>query len=554
MTSFWRAGQRVPSLDALQEFVMTATSRDAAEPAILSPEAQAATLWTYVQLRARRFTSADALDVVKDLGEITHLDPKTLARQLQEALAQRRVSMKYTNALQAAARMLGNSSYHAPAVAQAAPPLLQLVSFASSLNRPVRDWKEGIQHFCGYAEGDQEGGGLHIYQMGFTPTSVTMGSPLSTAHDENGRAVPELQLQWSSDMESQLPAAIAGVETLRRRFEESGRAVVDGLAAAYYCLHNPHPDADPDDPVNSELVVIEVTPGPSFGDEVARGDEVKCWAELEKVHPKDRSPTYSLNEAAWVVEKCRYEWRLSTVRMGGASPSIVTRLLTEAESAKLFRRHRNAVTNERYFVAEDRVKALPSVATATEQLELDVEQLRKYSSNEFAQAMARQKRVSVDTLLKLAQVLKLADPSSLVRKPKRAELTLLRDDELLRTFISRVHDVVFEVPRRLSDEAVAEVDKAVDLMLTALKNDVVLADGKVHDAFPRQAPYMTYANQGKDMLARLKQLGLVVYAGVFTTVKPFRARDGWERNIKSGSSMKVERVLFLDVDLEEQAG
>jgi hypothetical protein len=215
---------------------------------------------------------------------------------------------------------------------------------------------------------------------------------------------------------------------------------------------------------------------------------------------------------------------------------------------------RDTVSNERYFVPEDRVKALPSVATATEQVELDVEQLRKYSSSEFAQAMAKEKRVSIDTLLKLAQVLKLANPSALVRKPKRAELTRLHDDELLRTFISRVHDVVYEVPRRLSDEVVAEVDKAADLLLTALKNDVVMADGKVHDAFPRQAPYMTYANQGKDMLARLKQLGLVVYAGVFTTVKPFRARDVRERNIKSSSSLKVEMVLFLDVDFEEQAG
>ena len=49
--------------------------------------------------------------VVSVLGEIFHLDPKTLARQLQEALAYRWVSMEYTNALQRAARMLGNTSY-----------------------------------------------------------------------------------------------------------------------------------------------------------------------------------------------------------------------------------------------------------------------------------------------------------------------------------------------------------------------------------------------------------------------------------------------------------
>jgi hypothetical protein len=548
MTSVWGAGQRVPSLDALLEFVMTANPRDAAEPAILSPEAQAATLWTFVQLKAPHFTSADALDVVRDLGDTTQADPKTLARRLQEALSRRRVSLKYTNALQAAARLLGSTSYHT--IARDAPPLLQLVSAFSSLNRPIKDWKEGIEQFCYWAEGDQEGGGFHVYQMGFTATSVTMGTPLMKATDKDGRPIPELQLQWSTQ-QSQLAEAIAGVETLRRRYEETGRAVVDGLAAAYFCLHNPHGDAHPLDPVNSELVVVEVAPGPSAGTEVARGDEVKCWAELEAVHPKDRAPSYSLNGATWVVEKCRYQWQLSTVRMDDGKPLIVNRPLTEAESAKLFRRHQNAVNNQRYFVPEDRVKALSSVATAGDEVELDGGQLRKYLSDEFARAMAPHKRVPVSTLVKLAAHLKLSDPSVLVRKPKRSDLSLLRDDELLRTFISRVHDVVYEVPRGLRDEAALEVDRVVDQLLTALKNDVVLLSGEVHDAFPRQAPYMTYANQGKDMLERLKDLGLVVYAGVFTTVKPFRARTVREHNIKTSSSLKVERVLFLDVDFAQ---
>lgn len=75
-----------------------------------------------------------------------------------------------------------------------------------------------------------------------------------------------------------------------------------------------------------------------------------------------------------------------------------------------------------------------------------------------------------------------------------------------------------------------------------------LADGKVHDAFPRQATYMTNANQGKDMLARMKQLGLVVYAGVFTTAKTVRARDGWgvqhqERFLYEGRKGSVPRCL-----------
>lgn len=532
---------------------MTAPFRDEAEPVVLSPEAQAATLWTFIQAKARRFTSAEALEVVTSLGDISQFDLKDLARRLKAALSERRVSLKYISALKVAAQMQGHASYHAPSVAATRPALLQLVSAAKWLNRPIRDWKEGIEQFCCFAEGDQEAGSLHsIYQVGFTPTSVTMGTPRMTAVDEAGRPVAELQLQWA-EQDSLLAAAIAGVETMRRRYEEAGRAIIDGLAAAQFCLHNPHTDAHPDDPANSELVVIDVTPGPGIGDEVARGDEVKCWAELEFLHPAEKSPVQSLDDAIWVLDKCRYEWRLSTIRMDGVTPWLVTRPLTTAESARLFRRHRNAVVNRRYFDNEDRVKALPSVTTATQQVELDLEYLRKYMSNEFARELTHQRRVSVDMLVKLAQVLKLQDPSVLVRKPKRSELRLLRDDELLRAFISRVHDVVCEIPRRLSDDVAIEVNKAVDSILSGLKMDVILANGEVHNTFPRTPPYMVYANQGKDALSRLQELGLVVYAGVFTTVKAFRPRGAARGNLRSTSSMKIEQVLFLDVDVADSA-
>ncbi|MCY1211884.1 hypothetical protein D9M72_236050 [compost metagenome] len=191
------------------------------------------------------------------------------------------------------------------------------------------------------------------------------------------------------------------------------------------------------------------------------------------------------------------------------------------------------------------------MAAATQQVELDLEQLRKYMSNEFASALLHQRRVSVDVLVKLAQVLNLQDPSVFVRKPKRSELTLLRDDELLRTFISRVHDVVCEIPRRLSDDVAIEVNKAADSMLSGLRMDVVLANGDVYNSFPRTPPYMIYVNQGKDAMRRLQELGLLVYAGVFTTVKPFRPRGVAQSNIRSTSSMKVEQVLFLDVDVAD---
>ncbi len=181
-------------------------------------------------------------------------------------------------------------------------------------------------------------------------------------------------------------------------------------------------------------------------------------------------------------------------------------------------------------------------------VELDMDQLSKFMSYDLVQAMAIQRRMSVDQFIKLAQVLKIADPSVLIRKPKRSELVLLTHDEMLRTFISRIQDVVYEAPRRLSEEVVAEIDDAVIMFSTALKMDMIMADGSVQEGFPRNDPYLAYANQGKELLSRLSKLGLVAYAGLFTTVSPFRVRSMRHDNIENPWTLTLDLVLFLDVD------
>lgn len=537
---------------------MTTRAPIAVTAATTSPEAQAFSLWTFVQLRAPGFTSADALDLVRELAPAATEPIKSLATRLQRLLASRGVAIKRTNALNAAARLLGHQSWHC-VPKHASPAPLQLVSAFSDLNRPLHSWKEAIECFCDWCDGDVIGGGMHVYQIGFGKSSVTFDSPFTSSTDREGKVAHQLEIRWPTESPGQLAAAISGIETMRRRYEETGKGIVDGLAAAQFCLQTPHTDTHPDDPINSELVVVEVTPGPSYGDEVARGDEVKCWSELEKVHPKEDSPTYSLDEGRWVIGKCIYEWHLSTVRMQGPVSSVLTRSLTATETGRLFRRHQQAVRSGLYFCREDKVKRLHSVDVHSQLIEVDWEIVTSKffdkfgsGSSELAHEFARRGRFAVAELLNLAKLLEVDDPSILVRKPKRRELVLLRDDQVLRTFISRVHDVRYEVPRRLTDETVKAVDDAVNLMLTALKNDVVMADGEIHAAFPRNDPYMVYANQGKDTLKRLKQLGLVAYAGIITTVAPFRARSIRERNVKSTSPFKVETVLFLDIDFEEQ--
>ncbi len=216
-----------------------------------------------------------------------------------------------------------------------------------------------------------------------------------------------------------------------------------------------------------------------------------------------------------------------------------------------------AVRAGRYFVAEDRVKGLSAVSLTALGVDVDWERVSSEAfrtSTTFPDAaeamgrMASRGKLSFQEFIRLAELLGMSHPADLIRKPKRSELVLLTNDELLRTFVSRIHDAVYEVPRRLDEGLVKVVDSAVNMFLTALRSETVTADGITHGGFPRRDPYLVYANQGKDLLDTLKKNGLVAYAGLTTNVQRLHRT---ERFAKSTLPYKLEHVLFLDIDFEE---
>ena len=90
---------------------MTTRASNAATAATISPEAQAASLWTFVHLRAPGLTSADALSIVRELAPAASEPIKGLATRLQRLLASRGVAMKRTHALDAVARLVEHQSW-----------------------------------------------------------------------------------------------------------------------------------------------------------------------------------------------------------------------------------------------------------------------------------------------------------------------------------------------------------------------------------------------------------------------------------------------------------
>lgn len=537
---------------------MTAIAYEAADAATpSSAEAQAAALWTFIHLRTPRFASADALEVVKELAAIPNDDVKTIAKKLKTAMAVKGFSLKHTHALDAAARLLGHDSWHSGGSQSITKPL-QLRSHFQGFDGPLATWGEAMQMFGDYCEGEISAGGMCLYHFRFAANSVSMDLPFTHSRDSFGRTMPLMQVQWAPQDRKQLAAAVAGVETLRRRLEESGRGLVNGLAATQFCIQTPHSEPVFEDPLNSELVVVDMTPGAGYLEEISRGDEVKCWADLEELF--EQGMAFAADGNYWVSASRRLEWSLCTVRAAAPAPQILSRSLTADETARLLRRHRNAVRFERSFIREDRVKPMEALRVDALGVDVDWERVdletartrfdRRELQETFGVRSGRTSKMSTEEFAKLVDLLDGPNPSELIRKPKRSELVRLDNNRVLRTFVSRIQDVVYEVPRRMDDAVVKAVDEAVNMMLTALRFDVETTDGLTIEGFPRSGPYLIYANQGKELLAKLEELGLVAYAGITTSVS--RLRVGEYLNAKS-QPLRFDRVLLLDIEFAEHA-
>lgn len=527
---------------------------DAAQP--LNDEARAAALWTFVHLKTPRFASKDALQIVRELDPQVGEDPKSLAKRLRRALAIKGVALKHTHALDAASRLLGMASWHAGGHQSVHKPL-QLRCHFPGFDGPISSWNDAMKSFGDYCEGEISAGGMRVFQFEFGPNSVSMDIPFTQAQDSAGRTMPLMQVLWEPEDRKQLDLAVAAVEGLRRRLEETSRAVVDGLAAPQFCLQAPHAEPAFEDPLNSELVVVDVAPGSSYSEEIARGDEVKCWAELEELFER---PDYTANGSNWVTPLHQLQWSLSTLRTSGPAPMLVTRTLTPEETGRLLRRYRNAVRAGRKFLPQDRVKRLESLRVETLGVDVDWERVSLEMARihlnwqQFLETLGvcgRPTRLSTTEFSKLVALLDGPSPRELIRTPKRRELVRLDDDSVLRALVSRVQDVVYEVPRRMDERLVKAVDDAVNMFLTALRMDVETTDGLSFQGFPRSGPYLVYANQGKELLQELTKHGLVAYAGLTTRVESLRV--GEYRTAKS-KPLRFDRVLLLDIEYAELVG
>jgi hypothetical protein len=517
----------------------------------LTPEAQAAALWTYVQLKAPRFSFDDALDVVQQLRLREGEDPRTVAQRLRKELQARRIALKHTHALHAASRLAGYSSWHTNEQAGTSrlrfttfdgstgltPESLQMREFTSwdDLATELRQWTDRL-----YERGQLP---LGVLALRFNDGILNFSTPVPPDKD-NPRPQPQ---SWPvaaiaplMDKEGWLEDAPPALEKLRRHLEESGHAVLDGYAVLQLCASSTDRKGMPGsvaiaDVVNTELVLIreDDEDDPRAGYEIARGDELTCWHQLElslrndttNEMPDVRITVPDEGNGAWFVNGIRYVWVLETLKPKEYVPGRVRRFIGIPDCVRLLRRYKVAKRiHGGPFKYHEQTKSLAYLSGVPETYRVDLHfllhQLKAadltwegYCEKFGAEPLPMQDRLPVGFVFQLLQNLKIEKPNLMFAKPNRSEMERVDDDGLLRALMPRIDSVRSGVlPRGLEEERVKELHKALEDFGSNLRVRMMTGGGGLQ--VENELPYLLYASEAEQLRATVEVLGLTMYAAV----------------------------------------
>lgn len=555
---------------------MAAIAARSAQPT--SPEdlqATAAALWTFVHLKVPRFTSDAALKVVEGLQPRPDETPKVLAKRLRTALSEAGVSLKHTAALDAASRILGHSSWHAlnrePTV-----PKLKLTVVAQAPEEQFSSWHELAPRLAEWLEAWLQVKPTKVFEVRFGSDFilVCVSEPRKDSLEGETAMVPALAINPLGDAKGWLTEAPAAFEMVRRRLEETDKAVLDGVATLQICGRYgpevlaklpalPQP-VTPDDTCNSELVLLrednELMPGDGF--EIARGDEMTCWSQLElavKDDAKGQPLEIYLDEGAWRVGKGRYVWQMTTLHPDDYVPGQAHSMLTEAESEKLLRRYHLAKRILGGKVKHHHVtKQLKYLSGPDDTYRVDLHRVfhalndAGFDWDSFcAETGIEQDKVpevKVGFVMALAEHLKLKDPNKLFASPPRAKLAKALDDSLIRSLMPRVDFVRYRTPRDLAPDQVEGIRDAIEDFSASIRIQKMQQLGQFVD--PNDPlPYLCYAGDGEELRLKLEALGLEIYVGVMPHLI---YTDGVVEKLPGMWSYAFGHAIYLDIDRMEE--
>lgn len=537
-------------------------------------QATAVALWTFVHLKVPRFTSDAALKVLEDLQPRPDEDPKILAKRLRKVLSNAGVSLKHTAALDAASRILGHSSWHAcnrePAV-----PKLKLTVAAQSSEEHYSSWHELAPRLAECLEVWHQVKHTKVFEVQFGSDYILVCAPEPKKDSTEGETqmMPALAINPLGETKGWLTDASAAFEMVRRRLEETEKAILDGVATLQICgRYGPEILAKlppipqpvlPDDTCNSELVLLrednELIPGDGF--EIARGDEMTCWSQLElavKDEAKGQPLEISLEDGAWRVGIGRYVWQMTTLHPHDYAPGQVHSVLTEAESEKLLRRYRLAKRILGGKVKHHHLtKQLKYLGGPADTYRVDLHRVLHalndagYDWDSFCAETGivqdKVPEVTVGFVMTLAEHLKLQDPNKLFASPPRTKLVKAIDDTLVRSLMPRVDFVRYRTPRDLAPDQVEGLRNAIEDFSASIRIQKMQQLGQFID--PNDPlPYLCYAGDGEELRLKLEALGLEIYVGVMPHLIP---TDGVVKKQPGMWSFAFGHAIYLDIDRKE---
>lgn len=526
----------------------TSPSSTSCSPPPLSDEARAGTLWTFIRAQAPRFTFDEALGVLRSLRVEPGEDHKTLAKRLRKTLQDLGIALKHVNSLHAAAQLTGSSSWHTdnqPAESRLkfyvfeVDSQLRHAEFAtwSELAGALRSWADKLQ-----ARGQLP---LGVLTMNFTGRALHFSAPVHKQVDDTSPGRNEM---WplggvtpiAEDDHDWLADAPAALEKLRRHLEETGKAVLDGYATLFLCASSQGRSEDVNavsaaDVVNSELVLLREPDedDPHSGYEIARGDELTCWHQLElslREDGTDRKPERvgitvpQEGVGTWLVNGQRYIWAIETLKPNDFVPGRIHSQLGIPDCERLLRRYKLAKRiHSGGFRHHDMTKRVDYLSGPPETWRVDLHRVLHilakaeltwdgYIEKFGAEQLAMEKTLPVGFVIQMMEDLKVEDPNKAFAWPTLAEMALVADDRLLCSLLPRVDAIRYAKPKDLDVATAESVHKAVEQFGSGLHLQKMVAAGAL--PMENELPYFVYANDAQEMRMSAEELGLMMYVAV----------------------------------------
>lgn len=522
------------------------------------PIASARTLVDFLKAKHPNVSLDLAKSVVCQLNPRVEEPDEAVAKRLRALLKGEGVSIKHTHSLHVVARLCHGSSWYQRRQRELFCTLI-VTRLSDFEEVQIPGWPgagdlllEACQHWLQGTRGARvvaircAAGALVL--SGQLPGKAEL-LPLVTVAPirDDGVAVAD----WLKGFSSAL-------ERLRRGLEECGLAIVDGYAVGRHCegpFHFPidGPQTVTSNALNSELVLIRNDHAPFRGGfEIARGDELFCWAQLEKsLQGKPLTPITVDEEGVWQVGEARFEWQIITHRPGDFYPGLRLHALTQQQAQQLLHRYKRAkfILRELVHNGATERKSLDLYGMPA-QFRVNVARVKhelaaagmtwEQASAELGEPGTELKAdLPAGLLISLLMKLHLKDPNSLFARPRRDQLLWVGYDETVRSILPRVQHVLYRViPELPLDEREAAMEAIRDLSASIAMRCGIF---NIEDPLPE----LVYSDDGEELRAALEAVGLTAYVGIMPRLMPIPNDVKWP---KDAVPWAVGHTLYVEID------